>query len=161
MTPQGKERKPRMKGPLAWMASNSVAANLLMFFLIFGGLFYFPRIKQEVFPQFELDLVLVNVIYPGASPAEIEQGLILAVEEAVRSVDGVKEIRSTANESVGVVAVEHTLLRRALRDSVMWAGQGVRQRSVRHGSQRKQRGAYDNSCVVARASRPERNIMTS
>lgn len=93
-------------GPLAWMTKNAVASNLLMLVLIIGGLLTLPSIKQEVFPEFELDLVLVNVPYPGASPAEVEQGVVLAVEEAVRSVDGVKEVRGTASEGVGTVVVE-------------------------------------------------------
>ena len=94
------------KGILGWMASNSVASNLLMFILIIGGIIYVDRVKWEVFPQFELEMVLINVPYPGASPSEVEQGVILAVEEAVRSLDGIQELRSTANESSAVIAVE-------------------------------------------------------
>ena len=59
---------------------------------------FIGKTKQEVFPQFELDLVLISVPYPGASPEEVEQGVVLAIEEAVRGVDGVKELRSTAGE---------------------------------------------------------------
>jgi len=94
------------KGPLAWMAKNVVAANLIMAFLLIGGAMMLPQIKQEVFPEFELELVIVNVPYPGASPTEVEQGIILAIEEAVQGLDGVKEVRSTASESVAVVVVE-------------------------------------------------------
>lgn len=94
------------EGPFVWMAKNSVAANVLMLILIVGGLFLVPRVKQEVFPEFELDLVLINVPYPGASPEEVEQGVILPIEEAVRAVDGIKEVRSTAQEGVGVVSLE-------------------------------------------------------
>lgn len=97
---------PEKKGLLAWMAENSVAANLIMFALLVGGLMMLPRIKQEVFPEFELGLVLVNVVYPGASPADVEEGIILAIEEAVRDIEGIKEVRSTASEGVGVVTVE-------------------------------------------------------
>ena len=93
-------------GVLAWMTKNPVASNLLMLVLIIGGLLTLPSIKQEVFPEFELDLILINVAYPGASPAEVEQGVILAVEEAVRAIDGIKEVRATAAEGVGVVVVE-------------------------------------------------------
>lgn len=107
------------RGPLAFMANNSVAANLLMLVLIVGGLLLLPSIKQEVFPEFELDLVLVNIPYPGASPAEVEQGVILAAEEAIRDVDGIKEVRSTAAEGTAVIAVEllvGTDSQRALND---------------------------------------------
>lgn len=100
------EKPDNRKGPLAWMAPNSVASNVLMLILIVGGLLMIPRIKQEVFPEFELDLILINVPYPGASPEEVEQGVVLPIEEAVRAVDGVKEVRSTAGEGVGTVVLE-------------------------------------------------------
>ena len=93
-------------GPIGWMARNSVAANLLMFVLLVGGFMLSMQVKQEVFPEFELDMVTVSVPYPGASPAEVEQGIILAVEEEVRGIDGVKEVRSTASESMGMTTIE-------------------------------------------------------
>ena len=100
----GHEKEAR--GVLRWMAENAVASNLLMLVLIVGGLVFLSRVRQEVFPSFDLDRVLVNVPYPGASPAEVEQGVILAVEEAVRGLDGIEEMRSTATEGVGVVAID-------------------------------------------------------
>jgi hypothetical protein len=47
------------------------------------------RTKQEVFPEFDLDVVNVSVPYPGASPEEVEEGIVLVVEEAVRALEGV------------------------------------------------------------------------
>jgi len=93
-------------GPIAWFADNSVAANLLMIILLAGGVIMAPQIKQEVFPEVSLDVVIVQVPYPGAGPEEVEQGVVLAVEEAVREVEGVDEIRSTSVEGRGVVEVE-------------------------------------------------------
>ena len=104
-------RRPRdlRGGAISWMARNPVTANLLMLSLIVGGLLMGFRIRQEVFPQIALDTVTVTVVYPGASPAEVEQGILLAVEEGVRGLDGVKEIRSTASEGSGTIQVElHT-----------------------------------------------------
>lgn len=94
------------RGPIAWMARNPVAANLLMFVVLVGGVIGMLRIKQEVFPEFELDTVIVSVPYPGASPAEVEQGIVLVTEEAVRGVDGVKRVRSVASEGSANVNVE-------------------------------------------------------
>ncbi len=93
-------------GPIAWMAKNSVAANILMAVLLGGGIFAATRVKQEFLPQSQLDYVSVSVPYPGASPAEVEQGILLAIEEAVRGIDGVKKVTSTANEGSGSVTVE-------------------------------------------------------
>ena len=94
------------RGPISWMVHNRVTPNLLMIFLLLGGLFMTTRIKQEVFPEFDLDMVTVSVDYSGASPEEVEQGIILVVEEAIRSIDGVKELTATATEGKGTVAAE-------------------------------------------------------
>ena len=93
-------------GPIAWMARNPIAANLLMVILIGGGLWTGVRIQKEVFPQFQLDVVEVRVGYPGSAPTEVEQGIILPVEEAVRGVQGIREITSTAAEGSGRVEIE-------------------------------------------------------
>ena len=94
------------RGPLAWMAYNRVTPNLLMIFLLLGGLIVSGQIKKEVFPEFELDMVTVSVAYPGASPEEVEQGIILVIEEAVRGLDGIKELTATAAEGHGSVRIE-------------------------------------------------------
>lgn len=96
----------RSRGPLEWMVHNRVTPNLLMIFLIVGGLFMSTKIKKEVFPAFELDKVSIRVPYPGSSPEEVEKGIVLAVEDAIESVDGIKEIASTASEGMGAVSAE-------------------------------------------------------
>ena len=106
-------------GPIAWMAANPVAANLLMLVLLIGGLMILPRIRQEVFPEFELDVVSISVSYPGASPSEIEQGIVLALEEAIRGLDGIKRVTSRAGEGFAAVSAELLLgtdRNRALQD---------------------------------------------
>jgi multidrug efflux pump subunit AcrB len=88
------------------MTYNRITPNLLMVALLLGGFFVSGQIKKEVFPEFELDRVTVSVAYPGASPAEVEQGIVLVVEEAVRSLEGIKELTSKAAESRGTVNIE-------------------------------------------------------
>ncbi len=95
-----------MKGAVKWMAHNHVAANLLMVVLIVGGLINAFSIKQEVFPEFSMDMISVTVAYPGAGPEEVEEGILLQIEENLTSVDGVKEIKSSAREGVGTVVAE-------------------------------------------------------
>ncbi|THB78215.1 MAG: efflux RND transporter permease subunit [Desulfobacteraceae bacterium] len=118
MTPSPKELTPeglRTRGAISWMAGNSVAANLLMFILLIGGLFMGFQIKQEVFPEFDLDRISVSVSYPGASPEEVESGIILSIEEAIQDLEGIDEISSTASEghaSISVLALEDTDINR-------------------------------------------------
>ncbi|MDH3776838.1 MAG: efflux RND transporter permease subunit, partial [Desulfobulbaceae bacterium] len=94
------------RGPISWMAGRSVTANLLMLVLLIGGLVMGQNISKDVFPDFALDLVSISLIYPGASPEEVERGTILAVEEAIQDIEGIKEITSTAREGSGTVTVE-------------------------------------------------------
>ena len=94
------------KGGIAFMARNRLITNLLMAVLIGGGLWTMVNIQKEVFPQFALDFVEVNVRYPGAAPTEVEQGIILPVEEAIKGIQGIREITSQANEGSGNVSVE-------------------------------------------------------
>ena len=93
-------------GAIAWMARNPVAANLLMIFFVVGGIVLGGRVKQEVFPEFTIDMVSIGVAYPGASPEEVEQGIVLAIEDAVSGLDGVKRVTSTSGEGFGSVNVE-------------------------------------------------------
>ena len=94
------------RGPVAWMAGNSVASNLLMLLLLVGGLMAASQIKQEVLPDFVTNTVSVSVALPGASPEEIETAVVLPVEEAIQGLDGIEEISSTANEGNAKVVIE-------------------------------------------------------
>lgn len=95
-----------LHGPIAWMAKNRVTANLLMIFLLVGGLITSATIKKEVFPDFETDSVTINVDYPGASPEEVEQGILLVIEENLEAIEGINDIESTAAEGRGTVVAE-------------------------------------------------------
>jgi len=97
---------PSHRGPIAWMAGHSVAANLLMLFFLVGGLILISQVKKEVFPDFDLDRINITVPYPGASPEEVERGVILAIEEAVQGLEGIEEVTASAQEGVGSVRVE-------------------------------------------------------
>lgn len=92
------------RGPLAWMIDHGVAPNLLMLLLIVGGLMASLAIKKEVFPEFEIEIVQVSISYPGATPEDVEQSLLLPVEAAVSNVEGIDELTSTAGEGSGMVS---------------------------------------------------------
>jgi len=91
---------------IAWFANNSVAANLLMLSLIVGGLFTAVTITKEVQPRIETNYVTVSVPYRGATPRDVEEGVLIKIEEAIQDLEGVREIISTAREGSGSVTVE-------------------------------------------------------
>ncbi|MGO2879085.1 MAG: efflux RND transporter permease subunit [Halomonas sp.] len=92
------------RGPLAWMIDHGVAPNLLMLLFIVGGLMASLAIKKEVFPEFEIEIVQVSISYPGATPEDVEQSLLLPVEAAVSNVEGIDELTSSAGEGSGMVS---------------------------------------------------------
>jgi multidrug efflux pump subunit AcrB len=98
--------KDSRKGPLAWFAANHVAANVLMAFILISGALSLARVVVEIFPEMDTDIVTVRVPYRGASPAEAEEGVCVRVEEAIASIEGIKRIRSAAQENMGMVTVE-------------------------------------------------------
>ncbi len=105
------------RGILEFMATNTVAANLLMIGLLVGGFFMMGSVRQEVFPDTAADIVTISVPYPGASPSEVEQGVVLAIEEALSGIDGIKRTTATATEGAASVSVE--LLDGVDRDSAV------------------------------------------
>ena len=95
-----------MKGMIEWFARNGVAANLMMVFIVASGIIAVTTIKEEVFPEIELDRINIQVPYLGAAPEEVEEAVTIRIEEAIQGIDGIKEIQSTAAEGMGTVTVE-------------------------------------------------------
>lgn len=93
-------------GLIAWFARNNVAANLLMWLLVVGGLFGAFSIQKQVFPSFEIDVINVRVPYLGAAPQEVEEGVLLKIEEAVKELEGIKQLNATAVEGMGTVSIQ-------------------------------------------------------
>ncbi|MGD9660843.1 MAG: efflux RND transporter permease subunit [Porticoccaceae bacterium] len=95
-----------MKAVLDWFIKNPVAANLLMLVVVFGGLGSLGRLNNEFFPHVEPGMIQVTVPYPGAGPLEVEEQICIKIEEAIADVKGIKEVRSTASQSLGQVSIE-------------------------------------------------------
>lgn len=110
-------------GLIRWFVANPVAANLLMILLLLSGAISAATMRTEVFPTFTARTIVVSVIYPGATPEDVEQSITRRVEEAVIGLDGVKEVRATASENVGTVTIEinEFVNARIVRDDVQTA----------------------------------------
>ncbi len=101
-TPDGFESK----GIVAWWASNKVAANLLMIGILIAGALSLTQINRELEPSVEFPGAQISVSWPGASPQDIEEQIVVRLEEAVSRVRGIKSLWSAANEGAGFVWVE-------------------------------------------------------
>ena len=91
---------------IAWFAHNPVAANLLMACLLVGGIYTAFTITKEVQPRIETNFVTISVPYPGGTPRDVEEGVVVRIEEAIADVEGVREIIATAREGSAQVSVE-------------------------------------------------------
>ncbi|WP_417735388.1 efflux RND transporter permease subunit [Rosistilla oblonga] len=95
-----------MKSIIAWAVKNSQAMNVIMLGTLVLGAWSLANLRREFWPDFELYVLTVSVEYPGASPDEIEEGILEKIEEATRTVDGIDEMTSAATEGLGSVTFE-------------------------------------------------------
>ncbi|MGD9646308.1 MAG: efflux RND transporter permease subunit [Pirellulales bacterium] len=95
-----------MKALIQWAVRNTPAMNTLMVAGMFVGAITLWKMHREVFPEFDLEILLVSVPYPGASPDEVEEGICQKIEEAVRAIEGIKKQTSVAQEGAGFVVIE-------------------------------------------------------
>ena len=102
-----------MKRQIGWAITNAPGMNVLMIALMLIGGFSLYQMRREVFPAFELEIVLVTVPYPGATPKDCEEAICQKIEERVRSLDGIKKVTSIAREGSGFILAE---LRSDVRD---------------------------------------------
>ncbi len=93
-------------GPIAYMASNSVAANLFMFAILAAGLVALTGLERESWPTVPFNTVEVSMAYPGATPEEVEESIVVKIEEQVNSLDDVKRVKSVAAPGMASVRVE-------------------------------------------------------
>jgi multidrug efflux pump subunit AcrB len=77
-----------------------------MMILLVGGLFTAMNIKKESQPRIETNFVTVSMPFLGASPEDVEEGILVKIEEAIQDVEGIKEIQSTARRGSGTVQAE-------------------------------------------------------
>ncbi|WP_300419096.1 efflux RND transporter permease subunit [uncultured Pseudoalteromonas sp.] len=80
----------KQSGLIAYFANNSVAANLMMVFIIIMGIISYFTIQRQMFPNIEINYIEVQANYPGASPQEIEESILIKIEESLKDVTEIK-----------------------------------------------------------------------
>ncbi|AOT08798.1 efflux RND transporter permease subunit [Pseudoalteromonas luteoviolacea] len=94
------------KGLIAWFARNPVAANLLMIFILVGGLLTAFTIQKQLFPQNTNYWLSIQAIYPGAAPQEVEEGITIKVEESMEGLEGIKRLITYSNRGYSQTWIE-------------------------------------------------------
>lgn len=93
-------------GLIAFFANNSVAANLMMVFIIVMGLISYFTIQRQMFPNIEINYIQVSAAYRGASPQEIEESILIKIEESLKDVTEIEEMYTNAFRNSGRVTLE-------------------------------------------------------
>ncbi len=96
----------RQRGLIAYFTYNSVAANLLMVFIIVMGVVSYFTIQRQMFPNVEINFIQVEAAYPGASPQEIEESILIKIEEVLKDVTEIEQIVSRGFRNSGRVTLK-------------------------------------------------------
>ncbi len=105
MSPDNGNHKEE-SGPIAYMAGNSIAANLLMWAIIAAGLVSLTGLEREAWPTVPFYHVEVSMPYPGATPEEVEESIIAKIEDQVSGLDDVKAVKSVAAPGMASVRIQ-------------------------------------------------------
>ncbi len=95
-----------MRNLVAWFIRYPVAADTLMILIFVFGYFGLKNTRSSLFPETESRVVQVQIIYPGAAPAEVEEGVVLRIENDLKGITGIERISSVSQENAGVITVE-------------------------------------------------------
>ncbi|WP_273444040.1 efflux RND transporter permease subunit [Neolewinella agarilytica] len=95
-----------MKNFIAYFIKYPVAANLIMFGILILGVVSLTQMKATFFPEFKSRTISIQIIYPGASPEEVEEGIINKIEENLKGLTGIERYTSVSSENSGTVTVE-------------------------------------------------------
>lgn len=91
---------------IGYFVQHTVWTNVLMFGIILFGLLFLFNLTFSFFPETRPDLLTVQVVFPGASPEEVEEGVVLKIEEAIDGLEGIDRVTSVSRENFGLITVE-------------------------------------------------------
>jgi len=88
-----------MRQIIKFFIKQPIWANAIIVVTLMFGVYNLFAINKSFFPELDPKRVIVNVAYPGASPEEMEEGVTIKIEQALRGIDGVEQINSTSSEN--------------------------------------------------------------
>ncbi len=95
-----------MKRVIEFFAQYPIWSNVLLVGVLFFGGLALSNLRYSTFPEIAPTNIIIQVLYPGASPEEVEEGVILKIEENLDGLDGIERVTSTSSENFGNVNIE-------------------------------------------------------
>ncbi|HIP36605.1 MAG TPA: efflux RND transporter permease subunit [Crocinitomix sp.] len=94
-----------MRKLIGFFIKQPIWANAFIVVIVMFGFYNLSTIKKSFFPETDPRMIKINVMYPGASPNEIEDGITIKIEQALRGIEGVEQINSTSSENISSITV--------------------------------------------------------
>ena len=91
---------------IAFLVKYPIWSNVILYSILGFGLITFFQMRYSFFPEIQTGIIQIQVAYPGASPQEVEEGVVLKIEENLEGIEGIDRITSISRENIGTVNVE-------------------------------------------------------
>lgn len=95
-----------MRGIIAYFIKYHVAVSVFILAFVVFGIAGALSLKSSFFPLSDSKNIAINITYPGASPQEVEEGIVLKIEDNLKGLEGVDRVTSTSRENSGTINVE-------------------------------------------------------
>lgn len=95
-----------MKKIISYFIEHHIAVNVMIFAFLVFGIIGALSLNSSFFPLVDSKIITINVVYPGASPQEIEEGVVLKIEDNLKGIEGVDRVTSASRENAGTITVE-------------------------------------------------------
>ena len=92
-----------MRSVINFFVKNHIVGDILMIAILVSGLVGMTSLRSNFFPEVPSKLVFVNVIYPGASPEEVEEGVVARIEENLQGIADIDQVTSTCTENAATI----------------------------------------------------------
>ena len=92
--------------PTSWSIDNKTSIYILTLFITFAGIFSYNKLPKERFPDIVIPTIFVQTIYPGSSPKDIENLITKPIEKKIKSISGVKKLKSQSIQDFSIITVE-------------------------------------------------------
>ncbi len=114
-----------MRSFIRFFAERHLLANLLTVMIIALGVTSLMQIKRDMFPNVDLDMIIITTRYPGASPEDVELNVTNKIEDELKGIDGIDQLTSYSLENISVISVnldvdakDKEKIKRDIRDGV-------------------------------------------
>lgn len=95
-----------MKNAIQYFIKYHITADVLLLLIAILGVFSAMNIQRSLFPRIESRNIIIETVYVGASPTEVEKGITIKIEDEIDGLEGIKKVNSTSVENLSNINIE-------------------------------------------------------